>query len=256
MPTSRVPSRKPWRLAAVTVVAASFAAFAPLFAPLLAQRDSVKAPQPSQTVGRILGVFDDQSNAPIGNVEVVDVLASRTFRTEASGLIGLAGFRRQHDSAVVRVRKLGYRDTTMLVMLGAADTVPMQLFIHRVTTLPRVITEALETKHRIGGMAEFDERFNDQSLRGKFLTPAELRKNDTRTLADLLRSLGYPAAHCFQARIFLDGRRVVTPTRTGNLGSHDLDDTAQHYEAVEFYPGAAAPIEYGRCSILLWSRQH
>jgi hypothetical protein len=232
---------------------------------LMAQKDTATAPRvPRAAVGRLLGVFDEQSSAPILDAEVVDGLSEQSFRTQESGLIGLAGFRRQNDSAVVRVRKVGYRDTTLLVMLGPADTVPVLVFIHRVTTLPKVITEAIETKHKIGGMREFEDRLNDKSNQGKFVTPEELRKNDSRTLADVLSSIGYPGGRCTQVRFFLDGRFVyaaltTTLSKTNKnhsnaVGSIDLNQSVVAYDAIEFYGRAAAPMEYGPCSVLLWSR--
>lgn len=243
-------------------------------APLAAQQDTSKASAPPPRVGRILGVFDDQTDMPLNNAEVVDVLSGQAFRTQASGLIGLAGFRAQHDSAVVRVRKLGYADTTFLVMLGPSDTIPLQLFIHRLTTLPRVITEAMEAKSGVGALRDFMANVNDRSLHGRFLTPIDLKKLEALRLGDVLPSLGFGSGRCRDATVFLNGfktgtlksgrsnfvepawgsnplangRRPATPTFVS------LDDPLAWYEGIEFYPDFASPMLYGPCSVVLWMR--
>jgi hypothetical protein len=241
---------------------------------LMAQQDTTKhhAP-PSTAAGRILGVFDDGTDMPLNNAEIVDVLAGRSFRTQPSGLIGLAGIRRQNDSAVVRVRKLGYADTTLLVMLSATDTVPLQLFLHRVTTLPRVVTEAMETSHRDGGLRDFYDFVNDRSLHVRYLTPFDLRKNDEKTLRQVLPSLGYGQGRCKSPIVYLNGMRVdisnfdAMPRSAPTIGpagmaalaakgsaALSLDEPLANYEAIEFFPDNAAPMPYGKCTLLLWIR--
>jgi hypothetical protein len=86
---------------------------------------------------RILGVFDAISGAPLDAVDVIDLFVDDVYRTSASGLVGLWAFHSRHDSAAVRVRKVGYRDTSFVVMVAASDTLPISIFLEHATALSR-----------------------------------------------------------------------------------------------------------------------
>lgn len=219
-------------------------------------RRASPAPSPP-SVGRILGVFDDQSGQPLADVEIVDLLTGSSFRTQASGLIGLAGFARQHDSAAVRIRKLGFSDTSFVVMLGIADTTPVQVFLRRATQLDAVISSAPSDAGLTGNMREFAGRMRDKTLHGKYVTPAQLPPNDPRRLGDVLFDIGFGRGtlRCAHGlRIFINGRQsTVVSTDDWGAVPIDLKEPAVHYEAIEYYPGSG-PLEYGGCSLLLWTR--
>jgi hypothetical protein len=194
-------------------------------------------------LGRLIGVFDELTSAPVADAEIIDVIAEQSFRTLSSGLIGLAGFHRQNDSAVVEVRKFGYQDTIFLVMLAPADTVPVSIFLHRATGLPAVITEALATKRGLGPLREFNERRSDPAIHGTFIGPETMRKNDQRLLGELVAD--FQTGRCVNPKIFRNG--VAS-------SALDLTEPVSNFLAIEYYSGIGGPSRFPPCSLLIWDR--
>jgi hypothetical protein len=169
----------------------------------------------------------------------------------------MAAFQSQHDSSVVRIRKLGYADTTLLVMVGPADTVPMQVFLRRVVELPGVTVR--EKEHLPFYMRDFEERVRNRDVTGgKYFTPTELRQRDARRVYDLLRSkgIGVQTAHCRRIGLVRNGVPYhpldVTPGSAG-IPDEFVDD----YEAFFYYPVGQVPAELlkptigGDCGVLV-----
>ena len=160
-----------------------------------------------QRVGRIVGVFDENGQ-PLEGAEVVDRISGGSLRTTRSGLIGMAAVASQHDSAVVTVRKIGFADTTVLVMVGARDTVPMQVFLRRAAALDEVVITAKETEHLPFYLRDFEERYTSAKVTGaKTFTPAEFRKSDGLHLYDLLftKHVGGRTERCGRLLVYRDG---------------------------------------------------
>jgi hypothetical protein len=209
-----------------------------------------------RVVGRILGVFDTQSALPLEGADVIDRIGGSTLRTQRSGLVGLAAFTSQHDSSVVTVRKIGYADTTVLVMTGATDTVPVQIFLRHVTALDSMIVTAKEVEHAPLYLKDFEERMLESKITGaKTVGPGEMRKNDGRKLYDFLLGKGIGSGQrCRSFGIYLNGAPyrplVIAPGSPGIP-----DDEVDHYDAVVFYTGAQMPMEFrrtgGGCAALL-----
>jgi hypothetical protein len=213
-----------------------------------------------KSVGRIIGVFDTETSLPLEGVDVIDRIGGGTARTQRSGLVGMAAFTSQHDSAVVTVRKIGYADTTFLVMVGATDTVPLQIFMRHVAALDSVVITARETEHMPLYLKDFEERMLGAKATGaKTVGPAEMRKNDGRRLYDLLLSKGITAGQrCRRIGVYLNGapyRPVTIAQGSPGVPDESVDD----YDAVVFYTGAEMPVEFRRTSggcavLLLYSR--
>jgi hypothetical protein len=219
-----------------------------------AAQDTTKVPPKS--VGRIIGVFDIESGLPLDGADVIDRIGGGAARTQRSGLVGMSAFKSQNDSAVVTVRKIGYADTTMLVMVGAADTVPMQIFLRHVTALDSVIVSAKEVEHLPLYLKDFEDRLRDvKATGGKTIGPGEMRKNDGRRLYDLLLSKGISAGQrCRRIGVYLNG----APYRPISIaqGSPGVpDESVDDYDAVVFYSGPQMPAEFrrtgGGCAALL-----
>jgi len=222
--------------------------------PALAQ-DTTKVTLKS--VGRILGVFDAESGLALEGADVIDRIGGIALRTQRSGLVGLAGFANQHDSAVVTVRKIGYADTTFLAMTGASDTVPMQVFLRHVTTLDSMIVTAKEVEHMPLYLRDYEERTRDAKATGaKLVAPLEMRKNDGRKLWDFLRSKGIAnnLSRCGRVGVYLNGV-PYRPTAVAPGSPGIPDDDVDQYDAVVFYTGAQMPMEFRRtgagCAALL-----
>jgi hypothetical protein len=198
-------------------------------------------------IGRILGVFDE-GGRPLDGVEVVDRIGGGTMRTMQSGLVSMGVLASQHDSAVVTIRKIGFADTTILVMVGARDTVPMQVFLRRATALEQVTITAHETEHLPFYLKDFEERLKDARWSGaKTFTPAELRRRDGTRLYDLLveKHAAVPTPRCGRAIVYLDGIPWTPPeTEPGSMGvpKEDVDN----FDAAVFYSLAQMPSEIFR----------
>ena len=205
--------------------------------------DSSAVRQQQRRTGRILGVFDAGTSQPLEGAEVVDLFVDDVYRTQASGLVGLGSFRHRNDSVVVRVRRIGYADTAFIVMVGAADTTPISVFLKRTTALPAVIAEALANKHLSPNMAEFEDRSNDKSLTGRFLTKEDLDKHSSKPILDIIHDITAGKRRGCDAfpKLFVDGIR--TP-----FDALDTMTTADSYQGVEFYTPAAAPLRFGGTS--------
>jgi len=199
--------------------------------------------QQQRRVGRILGVFDATSNAPLEGAEVVDLFVDAVYRTQASGLVGLWAFQRRNDSVAVRVRRIGYADTAFVVMVGAADTTPISVFLNRTSSLPAVIVDALANKRLSPNMAEFEGRVNDKSLTGRFLTKDDLDKHSSKPIGDVLHDLmAGKARGCSVPPIYyFDGIRTATTAVFFDTVAKRADD----YQGIEFYTAAAAPLRFG-----------
>ena len=225
-----------------------------LAATLATAQDSAKVTP--RSVGRILGVFDTESGLPLEGADVVDRIGGGVARTQRAGLVGMAAFRSQNDSAVVTVRKIGYADTTILVMVGAADTVPTQIFLRHVTALDSVIVNATEVEHLPLHLRDFEDRVRDAKETGaKTIGPGDMRKNDGRRLYDFLLSKGIsPGQRCRQVGVYRNG--VPYRPVTIAYGSPGIpDESVDEYDAVVFYTGAQMPAEFrrtgGGCAVLL-----
>ncbi|HEY4219326.1 MAG TPA: hypothetical protein VGM67_19415 [Gemmatimonadaceae bacterium] len=228
--------------------------------------------------GRILGVFDDDSGAPIPNAEVIDLFVGSVGHTESHGLAELSHFHNQNDSAAVRIRKIGYSDTSLIVMVGPSDTVPVQVNLRRAAVdLPALIAHAKEVTAPASPMlAEFEERRKEGF--GHYIDGAELRKYvDDHSFVNYLashfagvsllmrRSPSDPAYLSTKrtggpcpVSLYVDGVLVYSPG--GGQPIPDLSNyNSTEYAAVEFYSAASAPVQFNAtgssCGVLLlWRR--
>lgn len=142
---------------------------------------------------RLLGVFDVATGLPIENAEVIDVFSGLSAKTTHTGTVSL-GFL-PDGGTLVRIRKFGYEMRTMLVAISPADTVPITVALQRVVQLPAVVTYGTRpyiSPHLRG----FEDRRRGHAS-GYFLSAEQLRKDDGRLLANVLRSR-LPGVHITQ----------------------------------------------------------
>jgi hypothetical protein len=277
------------RLGVVCGLAVSALAFTTV--PLAGQRDarggSSSQPTRSERVavagrrgrGRIVGVFDEETGNPIVAAEVIDLFTGGEAHTEAHGLVELSQFQRRNDSAAVRIRKIGYADTSLIVMVGPADTVPVPINLHRAAIdLPALISHATATTTSMlesRRLAEFD--FRRKMGLGYFIVGGELRDHaDNHLFGDYLVSrfprlsldtdregdeyLAQAGTHCPVA-LYVDGAVVYKPGMSPVVEDF-RNYKSEDYVGVEWYSGASTvPVEYGgtgaTCGVLLlWRRYH
>lgn len=240
---------------------------------------------------RILGVFDDDSGSPIGDADVVDLIAGTVAHTESHGLVELSKFHNQNDSAAVQIRKIGYADTSLIIMVGQADTVPLQVNLRHATALETMITNATATPTLEGRqLQEFEE--HKKTGVGHFMDGAELRKSvDNHSFVNYLAShfpslnvtqkakasdptylssgrggCSGPAMKCGASTsacliaMYIDGVALYVPGR-GMQVPDLVDYRSEDFAAVEWYPGAGSvPAKYSTtgatCGVLLLWRKY
>ena len=248
-------------------------------------RDSLSLPAYR---ARVLGVFDATTGAPVADADVIDVLSGASARTTSTGTVALVFL--PDGGGLVRTRKLGYEEQTMIVAISPADTVPVTVVLQPVVKLPEVVTTG--TPRFISpSLRSFEER-RLHSTTGYFVSDSVLRKEDGRMLGTVLLShvpgiqivhkgrytllmqsprcsmLGPEAAG--PPDVYLDGVPLPHPppppshgfSTTAGLQPFDLGEfDVSNLAGVEYYPdGAALPPEFSRTSkgcgaLLLWTRE-
>ena len=227
---------------------------------------------------RLLGVYDARTGDVIAGAEVIDVLSKTKAVTTTTGTVTLAFL--PDGGSMVRVQKIGYTPSTTVIPISPADTLPFTVLLEPAAqTLPAVISTDSAPNHISPGLRAFEER--RRTGVGRFLGPAELRKNDNRKMTDLIRGLGVQVQcdrkqrpiPCYAVSnrqlsqyamrggscpydVYIDGTRIM------NLDSRDLERIAVNETgAVEAYAGPASiPPAYNQtgssCGVLLfWTRE-
>ncbi len=218
--------------------------------------------------GRVRAV---QTLSPLAGAEVLLENLSRLVTTDDSGLFRLADI--PLGVHQFRVRRIGFEGAFASLRVEAADSVVLDLTLQAwVPELEPLFVTA--RGHRSAQIEEFEER--RRIGMGRYLQPDDLRDNEHRTLADLVRERGIevlyepkgnqaiaigiasptllsPTTRC-QMRVLLNG--VELPNQGTNLNLYPVSMLG----AVEIYRRPAeAPIQYlptgSTCGlILLWSR--
>jgi len=217
--------------------------------------------------GRILGVFDANTGEPIEGAQVSDVLSKMSSLTTKTGTVSLVFL--PDSGSIIRVQKIGYQPATMVVKISPEDTLPITMLLTAAaTTLPTVVTKDSAPRYVSPGLREFEGR-RKQGF-GHFITEAELRKNDSKRMTSIVRTLpsirivcpatGTRRSECWAVSV----RRscAVDVYVNGAMSTdNDLEKLAvSDYAAVEFYSGPATiPAEYNKtgssCGVLLfWMR--
>lgn len=133
---------------------------------------------------RVLGVFDEASGEPLAGVRVLDVLNGNFAQTTKTGTVSLAFL--PDGGSLVRLQKIGFATQTLTVKISAADTAPLTIMMSRVTELPKVVTRDSTPTYISPNLRGFQER--EKTENGYFVDEATLRKNENRTLANLLET--------------------------------------------------------------------
>jgi hypothetical protein len=76
---------------------------------------------------RIVGVFDEETGSPLVGAQVVDVKSATFATTTASGTVSLAFL--AEGSNEIALRRPGYAELRLTVMISPADTVPLTLLM-------------------------------------------------------------------------------------------------------------------------------
>jgi hypothetical protein len=244
--------------------------------------------------GRLLGVFDAATGAPLADVTVTDLVTGMSARTTATGTLSLIYL--PDGGSLVRVQKIGYEALSMVVPISPSDTAPLTLVMRRLAELPAVVSKAAAPQHISPGLRGFDER-QRLGFAGYFIGDSILRGEENRRLADVLRmhapsimiyegsgssTLLLKSPRCAAGgppQVYLDGiplnappdakpsgriRRnagATQPSSSRPLPFNLSDFQVSDFAGVEWYPDSdILPEEFDhtslRCgALLLWTRE-
>jgi hypothetical protein len=226
---------------------------------------------------RLLGVFNAQTGDPIEGAEVLDVLNKTKALTTATGTVTLAFL--PDGGSMVRVQKIGFSPYTNVVAISVADTVPFTVMLTPLAqALPTVVTKDTASPFISPGLRAFAERARAGNG-GRFISEAELRKNETKNMTYMIRRLpgiqidcprrGMRVGQCWAYAgraaskfAIAGGQCAIDLYIDGQIsGDNDLEKLrADQFAGVEWYAGAASiPAQYNKtgstCGVLLfWTR--
>jgi hypothetical protein len=228
---------------------------------------------------RLLGVYNANTGDPLEGAEVGDILAKVTALTTTTGTVSLVFL--PEGGTLVRIRKVGFEPTTMMVAISPDDTVPLTVLLKpSAQTLPTVVTtDSARTRYLSPALRAFDERrLSGQG--GHFVVEAELRKNDHQPLTNVVRRLpglqikcvnrGSRRGECYATSFRQKSGQAMSggecPVDVYLNGAAATDNDLQKmqtldFAGVEYYGGGATiPAQYNRtgssCGVLLlWLRE-
>jgi hypothetical protein len=199
---------------------------------------------------KLLGVYS--SDGPLADAVVYDMLSGTSVRTTETGTAPLSFAQAQHDTIVIRIVKLGFRDTTFFTRVGPMDTLPVTIVLERFVALPTISVTALrspmlERVRAYGGMQITAEELHKPEFQALSMQQI-LERTGINYMSLPPKGRGLPC----KPILLVDGKAA---------NSADLrTDTADTYEAVEYYPDRSFPIEFGTAGmrvcglLLLWTR--
>jgi hypothetical protein len=210
-------------------------ALAMLSVPSLAQ--SVRA-------SHVFLVSSDETGAPLQGAEVRDSVSGAHGVTGDDGRVTLREMIPAGPVYLIEVRKVGFQPLRMRVPAsdldadGAIVLAALVAATPGVTTLPTLVTTAEATIPRSKAMQGFDARRKSVALRGKFVSPEELRaKFAGADINEVFLVKGtIPIARGCSVVYFVNGVRW-SAGRSGQRPD-GIPAQANAYEAIEFYPSA------------------
>jgi hypothetical protein len=107
---------------------------------------------------RLLGIYDENSGDPVADISVIDTLSGASARTTTTGTVSL--FFVPEGTRGVRLHRDGYRDTTIMISISPADTIPLTLTVRRVVS-PAVLSGSRSSNEL--GDAAFEQQFNTET---------------------------------------------------------------------------------------------
>lgn len=241
-----------------------------------AHAQATQTSKPAAYRSRVLGLFDTMSGEPIADAQVLDIATGWSAKTTVTGTVALVFL--ADGGSIVRIRKVGYAPLTVAIAISPKDTTPLTLAMTKVTELPAVVTRDTARHFISPALNAFDERARNH-VTGYFVTDSTLRKEESRTVGNVLRShfpgallRDGPGGATFLAgtmrcsggaspEVYLDGVSVNVASdkhqKLFDLNSLSVTDLA----GIEFYPSTdELPIQFphttlGCGALLLWTRE-
>lgn len=220
------------------------------------------AAAPRVRPGRLIGVYDAQSGAPLDDVTVTNALNGLSARTTATGTLSL--FFVDTAGGLLRLTKIGYQPLTLLVANSDADTIPETILMEPAATrLAPVVTSAravrgpADTVRSLELNGFYDRRQTSGAPSSAFQTSEKIER--LTLLSEVFRLTGRQVC---MSNLYINGARVsgagvgtFAGRRGGafrgsfvpnNLRKEPIDQllTAQDVLAIEMYRSSELPAQY------------
>ena len=216
--------------------------------------------------GGLTGVVKDSLGQPIPNVEITDLAAAKTVRSDSLGHFLLADV--PSGNVDITFRRLSYAPVVLLISIPPADTTEVQVVLGVVAqALKGMVVQAHPEQLR--QLVAFESR-RKRGI-GHFITRNQIEDRHPLVLSDMLRTI--PGAILINAD---NGRTAVRFSRVARnncppqffvdgvevTGFSNNDKPPNDVEGVELYPGSAGlPPEYNRLhgtsicgTVIIWTR--
>jgi hypothetical protein len=212
--------------------------------------------------GRIVGVFDERTGAPIEGASVRDMTTGWSALTTATGTVSLAFV--DTATVLIQIRKVGYAPALLMISNSVRDTVPVTLVLAPVATqLGAVVTTArpnrgpADTVHTLELRGFYDRRVSSAAPSNAFVTAEKLER--ITTLNDIAAIAGRDIC---SGNVYLDGVRILLHSRASKLAQYgELDHLIgiQNIAGIELYRTADVPVQYSvtaldTCATLIWTK--
>ncbi|MDB4873733.1 MAG: hypothetical protein JWM41_179 [Gemmatimonadetes bacterium] len=193
---------------------------------------------------RVIGVFDEETGNPLEGADVSDALTGITSRTTTTGTVAV--FLGDTTGTLLRIKKVGYQASTVLLGTALRDTSPVTVtMLHAGHALAPVITvgersvrlapsDTISTLLRNGF---YERREAGGAPRFAFVTGDRLRGSSVVTNARF-----YGRGIC-ESNVYIDGMHFVVPTRTGHFQKEGIDAFVSPFDVagIETYELGDAP---------------
>lgn len=212
--------------------------------------------------GRLIGVYDAQSGAPLDDVTVANAANGLSARTTSTGTLSL--FFVDTAGGLLRLTKIGYRPLTLLVANSDADTIPETILMEPAATrLAPVVTNAravrgpADTVRSLELNGFYDRRQTSGAPSSAFQTSEKIER--LTLLSEVFRLSG---RNVCMNNLYINGARVsgagvgtFAGRRAGafrgsfvpnNLRKEPIDQllTSQDVLAIEMYRSSEVPPQY------------
>lgn len=224
-------------------------------------------------VNRILGVYDDLGS--VAGAEVLDLLSCQRTRdsrgvltvdmstcaratTSVTGNVSLSWVLALRDTALVRIRKMGYADTSFALPVTVTDTASEVIVLERVVGATPLATVTVVDSMQLRRYPMLRDFFDRQRRgMGRFLGPSVLRTWEQQGVESIDVALSKIGALERRTMTFKGQCRMAVFVNGQRSQSLPLGAQLQDLDAIEFYHGpAVAPTAFSNAcgSIVYWTR--
>ncbi len=195
---------------------------------------------------RVLGVYDEESGEPITGADVTDMFTGLTSRSTNTGTVAL--FFSDTTGTMVRLKKVGYEQNTIVVGTALNDTTPVTATMIRAGhVLAKVVTIGnravklgpADTVPELLRNGFYERRLTGGAPFSAFIDGTKLG----RTL--LASNARYFGRGICESNLYIDGMPIAVPHRTGRFLKEGVDAVvnAADIAGIETYYSGDAPVD-------------